>query len=83
MIAGATLPVVSRSGASFVLASAVAFGVMPVFGKLAFDAGISVATLLVVRFAIAAPVLWAGVAARRAYPRVPRAVKLRALALGA
>jgi drug/metabolite transporter (DMT)-like permease len=73
---------VSRLGASLVLASAVAFGVMPVFGKLAFEAGVSVTTLLFVRFAIAAPVLWVGVAARRAVPRVKRGVVLRALALG-
>jgi drug/metabolite transporter (DMT)-like permease len=73
---------VSRLGATLVLASAVAFGVMPVFGKLSFEAGVSVSTLLLVRFAIAAPVLWAGVVARRAVPRVSRGVLLRALALG-
>jgi drug/metabolite transporter (DMT)-like permease len=72
---------VSRLGACFVLASAVAFGVMPVFGKLAFDAGVTVTTLLVVRFAIAAPVLWAGAALRGAFPRARHDV-LRGLALG-
>jgi drug/metabolite transporter (DMT)-like permease len=72
----------SRLGAAFVIASAVAFGVMPIFGKLAFEAGVSVTTLLAVRFAMAAPVLWAGVLARGAFPRVSRGVKLRALALG-
>ena len=36
-----------RTGALLVLASAVAFGVMPIFGKLAFEAGVGVATLLV------------------------------------
>lgn len=72
-----------RTGALLVLASAVAFGVMPVFGKLAFSAGVGVATLLVARFAIAAPVLWGAVALRRALPHVSRAVLLRALALGA
>jgi drug/metabolite transporter (DMT)-like permease len=72
----------SRLGACLVLASAVAFGVMPVFGKLSFEAGVSVTTLLLVRFAIAAPVLWAGVVARGAVPRVSRSVLLRALALG-
>jgi drug/metabolite transporter (DMT)-like permease len=81
-IGGGLLRVVSRLGASLVLASAVAFGVMPVFGKLSFQAGVSVTTLLFVRFAIAAPVLWAGVAARRAMPRVGRAVVMRGLALG-
>src|SRR5690348_2304393 len=72
----------SRLGAAFVIASAVAFGVMPIFGKLAFEAGVSVTTLLAVRFAMAAPVLWAGVLVRGAFPRVSRGVKLRALALG-
>ncbi len=72
----------SRLGAGLVLLSAVAFGVMPVFGKLAFEAGVSVTTLLFVRFAMAAPVLWAGVVARRAVPRVKRGVLARALALG-
>jgi drug/metabolite transporter (DMT)-like permease len=73
---------VQRTGATLVLASAVAFGVMPVFGKLAYETGVSVTTLLFVRFAIASPLLWAGVAVRRALPRVPRGVILRALALG-
>ena len=72
-----------RTGALLVLASAVAFGVMPIFGKLAFEAGVGVATLLVVRFAIAAPVLWGAVAVRRVFPRVQRGVLVRALALGA
>jgi drug/metabolite transporter (DMT)-like permease len=71
-----------RTGALLVLASAVAFGVMPVFGKLAFEAGVSVATLLAVRFTIAAPVLWA-LAGVRGFPRLPRTVVLRGLALGA
>jgi len=72
-----------RTGALLVLASAVAFGVMPVFGKLAFSAGVGVATLLFVRFAIAAPVLWTAAAARRVLPRAGRAAVVRALALGA
>ena len=72
-----------RTGALLVLASAVAFGLMPIFGKLAFSAGVGVATLLVVRFAIAAPILWTGVALRGSFPRVRRGVLLRALALGA
>src|SRR4051794_14471882 len=72
-----------RTGALLVLASAVAFGVMPVFGKLSFEAGVGVATLLFVRFAIAAPILWLAVAVRGALPRAGRSVVLRALALGA
>ena len=72
-----------RTGALLVLASAVAFGVMPVFGKLAFSAGVGVGTLLFVRFAIAAPILWCAVAVRKTFPRVDRGVLARALALGA
>jgi drug/metabolite transporter (DMT)-like permease len=84
MIAAGFLALVhQRTGALLVLASAAAFGVMPVFGKLAFSAGVGVATLLFVRFAIATPVLWAAAAARRAMPRAGRAAVVRALALGA
>jgi drug/metabolite transporter (DMT)-like permease len=72
-----------RSGAFLVLASAAAFGVMPVFGKLAFEAGMGVATLLAVRFALAAPLLWALAAARGELPRARPGVVARALALGA
>ena len=71
-----------RTGALLVLASAVAFGVMPIFGKLSFEAGVGVGTLLFVRFAIATPVLWALVAMRGSLPR-SRGPVLRALALGA
>jgi drug/metabolite transporter (DMT)-like permease len=73
---------VQRLGATLVLASAVAFGVMPVFGKEAYAAGVSVLTLLLVRFGVAAPLLWAAAFARGALPRAPRGVVLRALALG-
>jgi drug/metabolite transporter (DMT)-like permease len=73
-----------RTGALLVLASAAAFGVMPIFGKLAFETGVSVATLLFVRFAIAAPILWAAATVRGSLPTaVRRGVVLRALALGA
>jgi drug/metabolite transporter (DMT)-like permease len=72
-----------RNGTALVLASAAGFGVMPVFGKLAFQAGVSVATLLAVRFALAAPLLWGLAAARGALPRVRRGMVARALALGA
>jgi drug/metabolite transporter (DMT)-like permease len=72
-----------RSGAFLVLASAAAFGVMPVFGKLAFEAGMGVATLLAARFALAAPLLWALAALRGELPRARPGVVARALALGA
>ena len=48
-----------RLGSAMIVASAVAFGALAVFGKLAFDAGVGVVTLLFVRFAIAATILWA------------------------
>jgi drug/metabolite transporter (DMT)-like permease len=50
-------------GTAFCLASAAAFGAMGVFGKLAYDEGATVGTLLSVRFVVAAAVLWAVVAA--------------------
>jgi drug/metabolite transporter (DMT)-like permease len=73
-----------RLGAALCLASAVAFGVLAVFGKLAFDAGVGVLTLLFVRFALAAPILWVA-AFRRAgsLARTPAGTLLAALALGA
>ena len=72
-----------RLGALLCLASAAAFGAMAVFGKLAFDAGVGVITLLVARFGLAAVALWALLAVRRTLPRAPRRNVLAALALGA
>jgi drug/metabolite transporter (DMT)-like permease len=46
------------TGAIFCLASAAAFGAMAVLGKLAYDEGATVGTLLATRFVIAAAVLW-------------------------
>ena len=45
-------------GALFCLASAAAFGAMGVFGKLAYDEGATVGTLLATRFVLAAALLW-------------------------
>jgi drug/metabolite transporter (DMT)-like permease len=50
------------SGAVICLASAVAFGAMGIFGKLAYDEGATVGTLLAVRFLLAAALFWALVA---------------------
>ena len=50
-------------GALLCLASAVAFGAMAIFGKLAYDDGATVGTLLCVRFLLAAALFWALVAA--------------------
>jgi drug/metabolite transporter (DMT)-like permease len=75
-----------RTGALFCLASAAAFGAMAVFGKLAYDEGVTVGTLLPARFLVAASVLWLLLAAsgRLATVRaLPRRDALLALALGA
>jgi drug/metabolite transporter (DMT)-like permease len=45
-------------GPVFCLASAAAFGAMAVLGKLAYDEGATVGTLLATRFALAAALLW-------------------------
>src|SRR4051812_22950633 len=46
------------AGVLFCLASAAAFGAMGIFGKLAYDEGATVGTLLSTRFVLAATVLW-------------------------
>ena len=71
-----------RTGSLLILASAVAFGSMAIFGKLAYDAGVGVLTLLFVRFAIAAPVLWAMALRRGARRLADRRTLLAALAMG-
>ena len=48
-----------RSGTIMCLGSGAAFGAMAVFGKLAYGDGATVGTLLAVRFALAAALLWA------------------------
>jgi drug/metabolite transporter (DMT)-like permease len=73
------------AGALICLASAAAFGTMAIFGKLAYDEGATVGTLLAVRFSIAAALFWALVActgaARRLRALSPRDVGI-ALMLG-
>jgi drug/metabolite transporter (DMT)-like permease len=74
------------TGALLCLASAAAFGAMGVFGKLAYDEGATVGTLLATRFALAAALLWLFVACSggardlRALPRRDLSI---AFALGA
>lgn len=68
------------------LTSAAAFGAMGIFGKLAYDEGVTVGTLLSVRFTIAAALFWLLVAATgglRELRRLPRRDVGLALALGA
>ena len=50
-------------GTLFCLGSGAAFGSMAIFGKLAYEQGATVGTLLAVRFTVAAALFWALVAA--------------------
>ena len=61
------------AGALLCLVSAAAFGAMGIFGKLAYDEGATVGTLLAARFVVAAALLWLVVACSG------RARRLRAL----
>jgi drug/metabolite transporter (DMT)-like permease len=63
------------------LASGAAFGAMAIFGKLAYGEGANAGTLLSVRFALAAVLFWAIVAARGA--RISRRDAIAGLSLGA
>jgi drug/metabolite transporter (DMT)-like permease len=64
------------------LLSAVCFGAMSIFGKFAYDAGVSPSALLLVRFVIAAVVL-AGLLSLRPAPRPNARAVAIALGLGA
>jgi drug/metabolite transporter (DMT)-like permease len=78
----ATLPRRPLLGAALCAASAASFGAMAVFGKLAYEAGVGVLTLLVLRFVMAA-LLLAAISARRRRSHFPRGrVLVAALALG-
>src|SRR5690349_12428910 len=66
----------------FCLGSGAAFGAMAVFGKLAYDEGATVGTLLAIRFSLAALLFWAG-GAWRALGTVARRDVVAGLALGA
>lgn len=76
----------SSAGALMCLASAAAFGAMGIFGKLAYDEGATVGTLLAFRFVVAAALFWALLALTGGLRRM-RALTSRdvaiALALGA
>jgi drug/metabolite transporter (DMT)-like permease len=76
----------SSTGTLMCLGSGAAFGAMAIFGKLAYDDGATVGTLLAVRFALAAVLFWALVVAGGALHEVrsvgPRDTGI-ALAMGA
>jgi drug/metabolite transporter (DMT)-like permease len=76
------MPAVRASGTVLCLLSACAFGAMGVFGKLAYDNGATVGTLLSVRFTLAALLFWALGAARQ-LGGLQRRDLLIAIALGA
>jgi drug/metabolite transporter (DMT)-like permease len=85
-----TSPAASRAahgqlvGAIMCGASAAAFGAMAIFGKLAYDADVGVMTLLVLRFVLAALILWVVYAVRRPAGPFPAGhVLVAALGLGA
>src|SRR4051812_48172451 len=76
------------SGTLMCLASGAAFGAMAIFGKLAYGEGATVATLLAVRFSLAAVVFRAIVLAggspgRRELRALPRRDLATAVGLGA
>jgi len=77
----------SRAGALYCLASAAGFGAMGVFGKLAYDEGVTVGTLLSTRFVLAAVVFWLILVCARGGIRELRSLTRRdlliAIALGA
>ena len=72
---------VRSSGTLMCLGSGAAFGAMAVFGKLAYGAGATVATLLSVRFLLAAALFWALLLAAGAAPEI-RALGRRDVAAG-
>lgn len=65
-------------GAAYVVASALCFGSMPVFARVAYAAGTDTRTLLLLRFSIASALMWVVLAAKRA--RLPRGKWLAVLA---
>jgi drug/metabolite transporter (DMT)-like permease len=86
VVGGASMGRMPRTGALFCFASAASFGAMGVFGKLAYEQGATVGTLLATRFVLAAVLLWLAVLATgrlRALRALPRRDVGLALALGA
>ncbi|MEV4758407.1 DMT family transporter [Micromonospora sp. NPDC049559] len=68
-------------GSALVVVSAAGFGLMPIFARYAYSAGVNVPTLLLLRFALAAALLFGYLAARRRLPRPGGARQLGALVL--
>jgi drug/metabolite transporter (DMT)-like permease len=74
---------VPQPGALLCLGSAASFGAMAIFGKLAYDEGANVGTLLASRFVLAAVLFWVLVLAFGALRSVSRRDVALALGLGA
>jgi drug/metabolite transporter (DMT)-like permease len=72
----------SPVGALLCLFSAAAFGAMAIFGKLAYDAGVDVGELLLVRFALAAIVLAVVALAHGQVQRLGRRAVVAGLLMG-
>jgi drug/metabolite transporter (DMT)-like permease len=70
-------------GSLLCMCSAVAFGAMAIFGKLAYDENVDVASLLLVRFALAAIVLAVVAGALRALRGLRRGAVAAGLLMGA
>ena len=70
-------------GAIYCLLSAAAFGAMAIFGKLAYDEGVTVGDLLLVRFGVAAAVMLGIVWWRGGFGVLPRRTAVAAFAMGA
>jgi drug/metabolite transporter (DMT)-like permease len=79
----ATTSHAARTGILLCVLSALCYGALPVLGKAAYAAGAGELALLTVRFGIAATLLWALVAWRRAATRLQWRAVACALALGA
>ena len=77
------VPAERRRGIALCLVSACGFGLMAIFAKEAYHAGLGVTSLLAARFVLAAAIFWAIVAVRPATIRPPRRLVLACLALGA
>lgn len=56
----------AAAGVAFVIASALCFGSLPIFARVAYASGADVPTVLLLRFTCASAVTWAVLAARRA-----------------
>lgn len=72
-----------RIGTLLVLASAVGFATLGIFGKLAYDSGLNVTTLLVFRFLLATAIVWPMMALSGSLVRLPTRTLAIALGLGA